>query len=123
MSGDIHFDTNIVVDALNRCSPAIAELRRAGRPWISRISWIDVMTGAPAAARTETEAFLSNFSICELTAEIARRAVNLRAERRSLRLPDAIILASAQSSGAILVTRNSRDFPANMPGIRIPYQL
>ena len=34
---------------------------------------------------------------------------------------DAIILATAQVNGAILVTRNSKDFPANMPGIRIPY--
>ena len=35
----------------------------------------------------------------------------------------AIVLASAQSTGRILVTRNITDFPAEMPGIRIPYTL
>jgi predicted nucleic acid-binding protein len=32
-----------------------------------------------------------------------------------------MILATAQVHGAILVTRNTKDFPARMPGIRIPY--
>ena len=36
---------------------------------------------------------------------------------------DAIILATAQIRGRVLVTRNTRDFPANMPGIRVPYTL
>jgi len=40
-----------------------------------------------------------------------------------MRLPDAIIWASAQSQDALLVTRNARDFPANAPDVRIPYQL
>jgi len=40
-----------------------------------------------------------------------------------LRSPDAIILASAQIRGRVLVTRNIKDFPAAMPGIRIPYTL
>jgi predicted nucleic acid-binding protein len=36
---------------------------------------------------------------------------------------DAYILATAQVNGAILITRNTRDFPVNMPGIRVPYVL
>jgi predicted nucleic acid-binding protein len=40
-----------------------------------------------------------------------------------MKLLDAMILAAAQVNGAILVTRNTRDFPANMPGIRVPYTL
>lgn len=34
-----------------------------------------------------------------------------------------MIMATAQANGAILVTRNTRDFPAEMPGIRVPYTL
>lgn len=51
---------------------------------------------------------------------IAERAVAIRREHR-MRLPDAIIWASAQSQGALLVTRNSNDFPPEEPGVRVPY--
>ena len=46
--------------------------------------------------------------------------VALRREHR-MRLPDAIIWATAQDLGVLLVTRNSRDFPSKDPGVRIPY--
>ncbi len=120
---DIFFDTNIIIDALARRPQALAELRRAGRPWISRVTWIEIMAGVPAPARSETEQYLGHYSIKELTPEVARRAADMRFNRRSLKLPDAVIFASAQEQGAILVTRNSKDFPAVMPGIRIPYTL
>ena len=119
---DIYFDTNIVVDALARRPEALAELRRATRPWISRMTWIEVLAGVPPPAREETEEFLSNFGIRELSAEIARRTADLRFHRRSLKVPDAVILATAQEHGAILVTRNTRDFPASTPGVRVPYK-
>ncbi len=48
---------------------------------------------------------------------------NLRAQRPGLSLENAVILASAQTTGRILVTRNTADFPAEMPGIRVPYSL
>jgi predicted nucleic acid-binding protein len=118
---DIFFDTNIIIDALARRPEALTELRRAQRPWISRVTWIEVLAGVPAPARDETEKYLSHYSIRELSPEIARRAADLRFHKRSLKLPDAVIFASAQEHGAILVTRNVRDFPANMPGIRVPY--
>jgi predicted nucleic acid-binding protein len=51
------------------------------------------------------------------------RAAALRRERPRLKLPDAIILATAQTRGRVLVTRNTKDFPAEMPGIRVPYVL
>jgi predicted nucleic acid-binding protein len=118
---DIYFDTNIIIDALARRQQALDELRRASRPWISRMTWIEVLAGVPTPARKETERYLQNYSIRELSPEIARRAADLRFNRRSLKLPDAVIFASAQEHGAILVTRNIKDFPASMPGIRIPY--
>lgn len=115
------FDTNIIIDALAKVPQALVELRRAGRPWISRITWIEVLAGVPAPARQETEEFLSNFGLRELTPEVARRAASLRFQRRALKLPDAVILATAQEHGGILVTRNTRHFPPTMPGVRVPY--
>lgn len=117
------FDTNIVIDVLHNRPMAWSELRLATRPWISRMTWIEVMSAVPDAAAAETEEFLRLFAIAEIDEEVARRAAAIRHQRRSLKSPDAIILASAQMRGRILVTRNTKDFPASMPGIRIPYKL
>jgi len=69
-----------------------------------------------------TRAFLSRFTQVAIDSEIAAMAIALRRERR-LRLPDAIIQASARCNDALLVTRNSKDFPADDPGVRMPYSL
>ena len=117
------FDTNIVIDVLHNRPMAWAELRLATRPWISRMTWIEVMSGVPDAAASETEEFLRLFALAEIDEEVARRAAAIRHQRRSLKSPDAIILATAQMRGRILVTRNTKEFPASMPGIRVPYTL
>lgn len=59
--------------------------------------------GAEAVA--EVEAFLSDFSIRleAVTPAIARAAAKLRSESRSLSLPDAFVLATAEELGADLV--------------------
>lgn len=123
----IAFDTNIVIDALLGIPAARNELRRAAaggqRLWISRMAWTEVMSKGEGRMLQETEAFLLGFAIDEIDEEISARAASLRRERPRLRVSDAIILASALVRGRILVTRNTRDFPANMPGIRVPYSL
>ena len=115
------FDTNMVIDMLHNRPAAWAELRNVTRAWISRMTWLEVMSGAPDEAAAETEEFLRLFAMSEIDEEIARRAAALRHQRKSLKSPDAMILAAAQVSGRILVTRNTKDFPAEMPGIRVPY--
>ena len=118
---DTCFDTGIVVDTLSGHQLAMAEPRRAKRPWISRITWLEIMAEAPAVAREETERFLSHFAIREISPEIARRAATLKAERPALGMAAALVFASAQEHGAILVTSNVADFPPHIPGIRVPY--
>jgi predicted nucleic acid-binding protein len=120
---DSVIDTAIIVDALAGRSEAVAELKRQAKPCISRVTWLEVMAGAPAAARAETEAFLARFPVREVTSDVARRAAELRHNRPGLSLGDALVFASAQEHGAILVTRNIKDFPAEMPGVRVPYRL
>jgi predicted nucleic acid-binding protein len=121
------FDTNIVIDALFGVEAARAELKRAtsggARAWMSRMAWIEVMSKGDGSASRDTEDFLSGFAIDEIDKEIAERAAALRRERARLRSPDAIILATAMVRGRLLITRNTRDFPATMPGVRIPYTL
>ncbi len=121
------FDANIIIDALLDREPAILELERAtaggSRAWVSRIAWIEVLSKGDGPAVRAAQDYLAHFQIDELDPEIAARAATLRRERPRLRLPDAVILASAQVRGRILVTRNTKDFPAEMPGIRVPYTL
>ena len=126
MSG-FAFDTNIVIDALAGYPPARTEIERAvgltSRPWISRMAWIEVLSKGNEAMVKDAMVFLSRFGLDEIDDEISRRAAALRRERPRLKSPDAIILATAQIRGRVLITRNTKDFPAEMPGIRVPYIL
>jgi predicted nucleic acid-binding protein len=58
--------------------------------------------------------------LLEIDTSVAIEAILIR-QRTRLKLPDAIILATARVHGLLLVTRNSRDFPRGEPDIRIPY--
>jgi predicted nucleic acid-binding protein len=120
---DYLYDTVILIDALRGHEPAKSELLRHKRNWISRISWTEMLAGARPEEVDLIEDYLRNFSVVELSEEIGRRAAVIRAQRQSINLSDAIILASAQTAGKILVTRNTRDFPPQMPGVRVPYSL
>ena len=126
MSG-FTFDANIVIDALAGYPPARAEIRRAvepgSRPWISRMAWIEVLSKGDESVVSDAVAFLSHLGLDEIDDEISRRAAALRRDRPRLKSPDAIILATAQTRGRVLITRNTKDFPAEMPGIRVPYTL
>lgn len=125
MSG-FAFDSNILIDLLRGYSEPKAELERAvqrGRVWISRIVWIEVMSKGEGDGLRRAEILLSGFGVDEVDEEIAERAASLRRERPSFKAMDAIILATALTRGRVLVTRNTKDFPAEMPGIRVPYTL
>ena len=83
--------------------------------------WIEVLSKGSGDALRRAEYFLTGFSIDEVDEEISLRAAMLRRERQRLKLPDAVVLATALTRGRILVTRNTKDFPSETPGIRIPY--
>lgn len=67
-----------------------------------------------------TRGFLASFDIIAATETVAERAVKLRREKR-MKLPHAIILASALEHRLLFVTRNTKDFDSRWPGVRIPY--
>jgi predicted nucleic acid-binding protein len=119
---DPFFDTNIVIDWMFDRAPAIAELSRYRTHRMSRIVWAELLAGEPLETRSNLEQLLSLFDIVELDGRIAIAAAEIR-HRLRMKLLDAFILATAQVNGAILITRNTKDFPATMPGIRIPYTL
>jgi len=117
------FDSNILIDSLNGDRRARVELMRTERRWISRVTWIEVMSKVRPDEEASFERFFADFRIEEVSMPISRRAAALRFDRPKLKLPDAVIQASALLGNRLLVTRNTKDFPADMPGIRIPYIL
>lgn len=117
------FDTNILIDYLNGLQQAADEIARYTDRMISRISWMETMAGVPEGGpEEETRRFLDCFTLAELTPAIAERAVNLR-RSLALKLPEAIILATAREAGAILVTRDVKVFDPSSPEVREPYRL
>lgn len=116
-------DSDVLIDYFDGMEAAAHELRRYDALFISRISWIEVLVGAWTNDIFQLrEDFLRRFRVIELDAAVARRAISLRQAHR-LRLPDAIVWASAEVSRALLVTRNIKHFPRNHPGVRLPYSL
>lgn len=116
------FDTNILIDYLNLVPEAGAEIDRHAGKAISIITWMEVMAGAAPAVEDGTRAFLGQFDLVQLDENVAEEAAAIRKQNR-VKLPDAVIWASARCYGLLLVTRNVKDFPRNEPGIRMPYKL
>ncbi len=84
---------------------------------------IQLMCGAENdEERKSARGLLDSMQRVEVTAEVAEKAVEERISGK-LKVPDAIILASADVEGFILVTRNTKDFAADDPRVRIPYSV
>lgn len=116
------FDTNVLIDYLSGVEAARTEIDRYSNRGISVITWMEVMVGVRPAYEIKTRGFLDTFQNIPITAAIAEGAVRVRKLRR-LKLPDAIILATATFHNRLLITRSNKDFPADDPAIRVPYQL
>jgi predicted nucleic acid-binding protein len=114
------FDTNILIDYLNANAAAKSELARYSQKAISVVTWMEVMVGAKGDLQMPTRAFLNGFKRIAIDDDVAGRAVDLR-KSHEMKLPDAIIWASAQQNAMLLVTRNTKDYPRGDPGVRIPY--
>ncbi len=119
---DPFFDTNILIDWLFDRSLAITELQRYPRHRISRIVWAEVLAGEPLESRDHVRDLMSAFECVEVDERVALEAAAIRYGNR-IKLLDSLILATARVNGAVLITRNTRDFPADMPGVHIPYTL
>lgn len=115
-------DTNILIDYLNGIDAAREEIRRYEAPLISTITWMEVIVGVSNDERQAVRSFLSRFIQVNIDAEVAEIAVSIR-RKFKMRLPDAIIWASARRENALLISRNTKDFPADSPGVRAPYRV
>jgi predicted nucleic acid-binding protein len=116
------FDTNILIDYLSGVSAAKKELARYDHRAISTITWMEVLLGTTADDEATIRTWLKTFNVIALDDAIASRAVEIRKQKR-IGLPDAIVWASAQVNSLLLVSRNTKDFSADDPGVRVPYKI
>ena len=123
VKGSALFDTNILIDLFSGRN----EAKLAIETWppqnaISLITWMELMVGAKKYHQeSRTRVALGAFNVIGVSQDIAERSVNLRTEY-GMKLPDAIILATAQIHRYELVTRNTKDF-FGIPGVITPYHL
>ncbi|MGH6871630.1 MAG: type II toxin-antitoxin system VapC family toxin [Rhizomicrobium sp.] len=116
------FDTNILVDYLNSVPQARTEIDRYHDRFISVMTWMEVMNGAAPSLEAATRSFLEGYSVVHIDDAVANESMALRRKHR-IKLPDAIIWASARVHSMVLVSRNTKDFPPGDPGVRMPYRI
>ncbi|MBV9062672.1 MAG: type II toxin-antitoxin system VapC family toxin [Alphaproteobacteria bacterium] len=116
------FDTNILLDYLKGIEAAELEFSRYHDIAISVVSRIEVLVGVTHEIEPDVRSFLDHLPTVQLGTAVAERTVALRRLHR-VKLADAIIWASAQMEGRLLVTRDRKDFPSDDPGIRMPYRV
>jgi predicted nucleic acid-binding protein len=112
-----------LIDYLNGVSPAADTLKEyAENSAISVITWMEVMVGAfqmDHERQQVTRRFLARFTHLPVNEAVADLAAAIRAQR-GIKLPDAVIDATAQVGSRLLLTRNVKDFK-NVPGVVFPY--
>src|SRR4051794_8258852 len=118
---NILLDTNILIDYLLGNTEAGRELEQCNDCKISIITKMEVLVGTSEEHEETIRGFLDNFTVIDLSKEIADIAISIRKEHR-IKLPDAIIWATAKYCNSLLVTRNTKDFPAHAPDIKVPYR-
>jgi predicted nucleic acid-binding protein len=104
-------DTNIIIYYFEGEQATISFLRAHRRKLaISSITWMETLS-YPFIADEEqiVRAFLQEFRLIEISTPVMELSVEIR-RKKKMKLPDAIIAASAVHHDLILVTRNLKDF-------------
>ncbi len=116
------FDTNILIDYIKGVPETRNIFITYPAPMISIVTWIEVMVGVNDMVNQElVKDFFLRFHIVNIDQKISEITVSLRKQHK-IKLPDALIWASAKAHNATLITRNTKDFSEKEPDIYYPYQ-
>ena len=117
------FDTNILIDYLNGRAEAATAISQRNDRIISRVTWMEVLVGVKPQDEQAVRAFLGTFKIVEVSPAVSEEAVRIRKTVSKMKLPDAIIYATAKTEGCDLITRNTNDFDPTAPDVVAPYTI
>lgn len=117
------FDTNILIDYFNGDERAKQEIEIYEFRAISVITYIELLVGLKNLEEIDLiKKFLHVFFIIDVDLDIAELTVTIR-KKYNLKIPDAIILATAQQNQCLFVTRDTKDFSQTLPIVRVPYTI
>ena len=130
------FDSNVLIDHFSGVHQATIELGYFDDAAISAVTWSELMVRFYATRAVglitqdefvDSKDFLESFEVIQISPNILDHASIIRAHCLTntgpkLKLPDAVIKATSEINGRLLVSRNFNDFPLG-PNVRIPYRL
>lgn len=118
------WDTNTVIYYLQQQFPPAAEKfidesLKESKPCISAITEIELLCWKTATEQDieVIKNFINDSLVIELEGPIKHKTADLR-KRYKIKLPDAIIAATALAYNLTLITRNSKDFE-DINGLRV----
>lgn len=123
----ILFDTNIFIDMLGGCNQATIELSSYDFPAISAITFMELRAGQKLRPHESPvlDVLLAEFQVIQIDQMVMERAIDIRGSSLvtgpKVKLPDAIIGATAAAYKIPIVTRNPKDFQWEGIDVHIPY--
>ena len=121
MNGKFVIDTNVIIDYLN----GQEDLRPLSKQIASGIGFVSVITrmelfsfpSLTPDGESGLKRFLADLIVVPLNDEIEQASITIRRDTR-LKLPDAIVAATAWVKDAILITRDKSLLSVKWPGLK-----
>lgn len=114
-------DSNIIIDYFKGVQEASNTILQYKVKYISFITWIECLVKIPHERQELAISLLSNFNLVTMDEKLMQESLKIR-QATKLKLPDAIIYATAKMKLATLITRNTKDF-SNLENVIVPYTI
>ena len=121
-NGKIVLDSNIVIGLLNKTIMLpVNSGCKIPQYFVSVVTEIEALAHPRATPKTErdTRALLSTFNIIPLNDDVKDMAIKIRRASTAIKLPDAIVAATAVVLGASLVTQDSKLLALQWHGLSV----